>query len=357
MQLTPMSLALRVCPLLCLVLTITLLCMACSPQDEPVYHDQFFAFGTLIDVTLYDVDPDTASRASRELEELFRRMHSDWHAWHPGLLQQTNAQLATLESFTADPAILPLIVEANRLSVISNGLFNPTIGKLVALWGFHSDDLPQGPPPDADAIKTLVTQAPAAADVSVDGNRVTNHNPSVQYDLGAFAKGYAIDRGIELLQTNGIHNAILNAGGDLRVIGRHGDRPWRIGIRQPRQPGVLAAIELSGDESVFTSGDYERYYEFDGKRYHHIIDPRNGYPAGETISVTVIHSDAATADAAATALFVAGPQLWADIARQMGIHYVMLIDREGAVYMNPAMQSRVVFDTQPRRIELSEPLS
>ena len=342
---------------MCVVIIITLLCTACTTQDEPVYHDQFFAFGTLIDLTLYDVEPDTAARTSSELEELFKRMHSDWHAWHPGLLQQTNAQLATLDSFSADPAILPLILEANRLSTMSNGLFNPAIGKLVALWGFHSDDLPQGPPPDADAIRTLVAQAPAAADVSVTDNRLTNHNPAVQYDLGAFAKGYAIDRGIELLKKNGIKNAILNAGGDLRIIGRHGDRPWRIGIRHPRQPGVLAAIEVSGDESVFTSGDYERFYEMDGKRYHHIIDPRSGYPAGETTSVTVIHSDAATADAAATALFVAGPQLWHEIARRLGIHYVMLIDREGTVYMNPAMQSRVVFDIQPRKIELSEPLS
>ena len=352
-----MTLTFRDRTFLCLVVTIALLCTGCTPQDEPVYHDQFFAFGTLIDLTLYDVDPDTATRTSGKLEELFKRMHSDWHAWHPGLLQQTNAQLATLKSFTADPAILPLILEANRLSDISSGLFNPAIGRLVALWGFHSDDLPQGPPPDADAIRALVAQAPSASDVRIYDNRVTNRNPAVQYDLGAFAKGYAIDRGIELLQKSGIHNAILNAGGDLRIIGRHGDRPWRIGIRQPRQPGVLAAIELSGDESVFTSGDYERYYEFDGKRYHHIIDPRSGYPAGETISVTVIHSDAATADAAATALFVAGPQLWADIARQMGIHYVMLIDREGIVYMNPAMQSRVVFETQPNRIVLSDPLS
>lgn len=352
-----MSCAIRNRLYLCLVLAFTLLCMACTPQDEPVYHDQFFAFGTLIDLTLYDAEPDTATQASSELEQLFTRMHSDWHAWHPGLLQQTNRQLATLESFTADPEILPLIREANRLSGLSGGLFNPAIGKLIALWGFHNDELPQGPIPPKNAIMALVEQAPSSTDVSVDGGRLNNHNPAVQYDLGAFAKGYAIDRGIELLQKLGIRNAILNAGGDLRVIGQHGARPWRIGIRHPRQPGVLAAIELSGDESVFTSGDYERYFEIDGNRYHHIIDPRSGYPANATTSVTVIHSDAATADAAATALFVAGPELWADVSRQMGIHYVMLIDRQGVVHMNPAMQSRVVFETQPRNIKLSAPLS
>ncbi len=183
-------------------------------------------------------------------------------------------------------------------------------------------------------------------------------NPAVSYDLGAFAKGYALDRAIERLHELGINNAIVNAGGDLRAIGQHGERPWRIGIRHPRQDGILASVEISGDASVFTSGDYERFFEVDGKRYHHIIDPRSGYPANKTTSVTIIHDNAATADAAATALFVAGPDDWVMIARNLHIRFVMLIDTDGIIHMNPAMQSRIQLEPDTNtEIRLSQPLS
>jgi thiamine biosynthesis lipoprotein len=337
-------------------LLLGLLLAGCSQPADPARHRQFFALGTLIEVTYYGIDGDAAERASQELEQLFRRMHADWHAWQPGRLQDTNRRLSTGEAFPADPVLLPLLEKANHLSRLSDGLFNPTIGMLVSLWGFHSDERPAGPPPDREVIKALVSEQPAVADVMLDGGNLQSSNPAVRYDLGAIVKGYAIDQGIGRLRELGIHNAIINAGGDLHAIGRHGNRPWNIGIRDPRGPGVLASIELRDEESVFTSGDYERYFEYDGRRYHHIIDPRTGYPADSVTSVTVLHTDATTADAAATALFVAGPENWHAIARRMGIRYVLLIDANGTLHMNPAMQERIRFDTEPAEIRLSEPL-
>ncbi len=118
----------------------------------------------------------------------------------------------------------------------------------------------------------------------------------------------------------------------------------------------MAGLDVSGDESVFTSGDYERNFNWKGKRYHHIIDPRTGYPAVGTKSVTVIHSDAATADAAATALFVAGPDGWYNIAQKMGIKYVLLIDSNDKAHMNPAMRKRLKLDSEQYEIQLSPPL-
>jgi len=335
----------RTCLYVLLLAAVTL--GACSKQDPPIFHDRFFAFGTLIELTLYGVDAETAQQASQRLEGDFQDMHQRWHAWEPGALQRTNEQLATLEPFAADADILPLIIESNRLSVLSGGLFNPTIGKLIALWGFHRDEIQNGPPPAADAIRQLVAEAPSAGDVVISGDRLSTSNPAVRYDLGGFAKGYGIDRAVQRLRQLGIDNAIVNAGGDLRAIGQHGDRPWRIGIRHPRAAGIIASIEISGDSSIFTSGDYERYYEYAGKRYHHIIDPRTGYPADKTTSVTVIHSNAATADAAATALFVAGPDDWLATARRMGIDSVMLVDQGGGVHITPAMQARVRFEGEP----------
>jgi thiamine biosynthesis lipoprotein len=159
------------------------------------------------------------------------------------------------------------------------------------------------------------------------------------------------------LREMGIHNAVVNAGGDLRAIGRHGDRPWRVGIRHPRAPGVLAAVEVEGDESVFTSGDYERYFMYEGKRYDHIIDPRTGRPAQGTASVTVFADQADLADAAATALFVAGPKDWLPVARRMGVKGVLLVDTEGKIYMTPSLKDRIRFEQDPPPpVIMSEPL-
>jgi len=339
----------------CLLLALTV--SGCELRKEPIFHDQFFAFGTLIEVSLYGVEPQIANALCGNIEQDFIDMHASWHAWQPGALSSLNDHLSSLEPSTTDPSILPLLIEAGRLSQQSKGLFNPVIGNLIALWGFHDNPLPVGTLPDSTAIKHLVEKAPAVSDITIGDDLITSVNPSVAYDMGGFAKGYAIDRAIDRLRAAGVENAIINAGGDLRVIGQHGERPWRIGIRHPRENSILASIEVSGDTSVFTSGDYERFFEVDGKRYHHIIDPRTGYPATSTTSVTVIHSDAATADAAATALFVAGPDRWLSTARNMGIRHVMLIDKQGTVHMNPAMQSRIHFEPGlDAQISLSAPL-
>lgn len=338
--------------LLLLALTVT----ACSQPEDPVFHDQFFAFGTLIDITLYGVEPGLAETISSLVESDFNTLHTEWHAWQPGPLLSLNKQLEQNRSATAEPGIIHVLAEANRLSRASEGLFNPVIGNLVELWGFHDNALPIGTLPDSSAIERLVTENPAVDDITIEGNRIVTSNPAVAYDLGGFAKGLAIDRVIERLRESGVEHAIINAGGDLRAIGQRGERPWRIGIRHPRKTGILASIEITGDDSIFTSGDYERFFEVGGNRYHHIIDPRSGYPASETVSVTVIHSDAATADAAATALFVAGPDHWQRVARNMGIRFVMLIDNNGTIHMNPAMQSRIQLDPQlDATVVLQEP--
>jgi thiamine biosynthesis lipoprotein len=325
---------------LCLLLVLPLaLLSACDNTAEPVFHDQYLAFGTLIEVTFYGVEHAYAETVSAEIEQQFMTWHHDWHAWEPGPLTETNTRLATLQPFTPEPALLPLLAEANRLSRLSNHLFNPTIGKLIAAWGFQGNPLPEGTYPDPATIEQWLAQAPTVDDVSIQGTQIVSRNPQLAYDLGAFAKGYAIDRLIDHLRKRGIHNAIVNTGGDLRAIGARGERAWNIGIRHPRREGILARIQTSGDTSVFTSGDYERLFEADGKRFHHILDPRTGYPATGTSAVTVVHENAATADAAATALFVAGADDWQAIARRMGIDRVMRVDGAGVIHMTPAMQA------------------
>lgn len=322
----------------------------CNRYNDADYQEEFLAFGTLVSVTLHGVDRALADKAIASVREDLNYMHDAWHPWQPGPLGRVNQLLPLQGRFSMAPSLHPVIVQSIELSRQSGGLFNPAIGELVKLWGFSQDEPPSGPPPDARAIAELVARQPSMDDLIVDGITLQATNPALQLDFGAFAKGYGVDRVIEHLRELGVKNAIVNAGGDLRAIGAKGVRPWRIGIRHPRGQGVLASVEVSGDESVFTSGDYERFYEYEGKRYHHIIDPRTGYPARGVVSVTVVHRSAAVADAAATALFVAGPEDWKAVAEAMGVTQVMLVDEAGQVHMSPAMAARIHFETQPGKV-------
>jgi thiamine biosynthesis lipoprotein len=195
------------------------------------------------------------------------------------------------------------------------------------------------------------------AELWIEGSTVSSDNPHVEIDLGAYAKGHALNRAVEFLQAQGFPDVIVNAGGDLCTAGKHGDRPWRIGIRHPQGSGVIASLELSGDECVMTSGNYERYRAHEGIRYSHILDPRTGYPVEQITSVTVLSPDGDLADAAATALSVAGLQDWRRIARQMGVDRVMLVDESGEILLTPAMQARIQIESEFQKKLVVNPLN
>jgi len=343
-------------PSLSFILVAALLTTACH-RSIPEYRETQYLFGTLVSFTIRGVEPVQAQAAVAAVGKDFQRMHNDWHAWKPGELSRLNQQLPDGEFHSVSPFLLPLIEQAGELAAQSDDLFNPAIGQLVKLWGFHSDTLPSGPPPSQDAIRSLVEKQPRMADIQIDGDRVRCLNPTVSLDFGGLAKGAALDLAMQRLRSMGVQNAIINAGGDLNVIGSHGNRPWNVGVRHPQGEGVLAAVELRDGETVYTSGNYERYRQHEGVSYSHIIDPRTGMPVRHVASVTVIDRVGARADAAATALSVAGPKDWYRIARQMGLKYVMLVDEQGRVYMNPAMAERIKFENPlPQPVMISDRL-
>ncbi|MES9993278.1 MAG: FAD:protein FMN transferase [Candidatus Thiodiazotropha sp.] len=338
--------------LLALLLTVS----ACD--RGPGDHQQtLLVFGTLLDIKAYTDKPAEFDAAVQDLERSFQAMHRDWHAWKgDGELVRLNRTIAEGDAMTVNPELAGLLQQAKRHAQQSDHLFNPAIGQLIALWGFHSDEPPGGPPPDSDKIASLIDKAPSMSQLQIEDNRIHSSNRAVSLDLGAFAKGYALNLAIQRLQEFGIGNAIVNAGGDLCVSGRHGDRPWAIGIRHPLGEGVIASVEVADGECVLTSGNYERYREFEGIRYAHIIDPDTGYPVRHVASATVISRDGGLADAAATALSVAGPLHWQRIATQMGLVEVMLVDESGAVHVTPQMRERIEFQQSIDKVLVSPPL-
>jgi len=260
--------------------------------------------------------------------------------------------------------LLPLLHEVRDLARASGGLFNPAIGKLVGLWGFHNDEMPVGAPPHMAAVAELVAAAPSMDDLLFDGHRVSSRNPQVQIDLGGHAKGVALNQALDRLAALGYGNALVNLGGNLAVSGTRGGRPWRIGVRHPQggrsdlrhsqNGGAIASVEVSGRMAVVTSGTYERYRQDGDRRYPHIIDPRSGQPATHVVSATVLHPDAARADVAATALVVAGSAVWPEVARSLGVSEVMIVDEAGRVQLTPGMAAKIQFVEQPASVKTVE---
>lgn len=339
--------------LLISLLLFTLFACTRAPQSETT---EIYVFGTLVGITTWGAETAQRDAALREISQTFQHMHHQWHAWKPGPLVDINQSLAAGENVQVPPSIADLIRRSQLLYRQSEGLFNPAIGGLLQLWGFQSDGRPNGPPPSDQKIRQWVEAAPGMDDLEFVQEQIRSKNPAVQLDFGAFAKGVAVDSAIDILQKHGIDNAIVNGGGDLRAIGRKGDSPWRVGIRHPQGQGILASLEVTGDESVFTSGNYERYREHEGVRYPHILDPRTGMPVNGITSVTVLHSNGGVADAAATALVVAGVESWQRIAHKMGIKHAMLVDDVGTVHITPALHRRLKFSIEPDVLRLSPPL-
>jgi thiamine biosynthesis lipoprotein len=317
------------------------------------YRASSYVFGTLVEITVVDHDPvgaqDTVGRVFHE----FDRMHRELHAWKPGELVELNQAIARGERNIATTGeITVLIRETRHLAALSDGLFNPAIGKLVGMWSFHRNK-PGGPVPDPGEIARIVHANPRMSDLSVRGNVVTSANPAVQLDFGGYAKGYALDRAAEILHANGIQNALINVGGNIMALGRHAAHPWRVGLESPRGKGLLATIELNDGEAIGTSGDYRRFYEIDGKRYAHIIDPRTGYPVAGVQSVTVLVERQAGAgalsDAASKPIFIAGPSGWKDAAAQMGVSCAMFVDMGGVIHLTRGLQARLHW-SEPQRI-------
>ena len=322
--------------LICCVLILS----ACDSEPR-ARQAKFYAFGTEIDISLYDVDQETANNTIGILEQTFSNINNTWHAWQPSTLSRINEAIAAGQSIAIEEDVAQLIALASSLAKESQHLFNPAAGKLFELWGFHQDNwFESHPPPSEEDINIWLASSPTMDDIQIENGELTSLNSAVKLGFGAFAKGYAVDQAIAALRQHGINDAIVNIGGDLRAIGSHGKRPWVIGIRHPRKDGMIASIALHNDESVFTSGDYERFFIYEGKRYPHIIDTRTGYPADQAMSVTVLHNNASLADAAATALFVAGDN-WPKIAASMGITYIMLIKTDGQIEMSPEMVDRI----------------
>jgi thiamine biosynthesis lipoprotein len=312
---------------------------------EPLYQEQGYVFGTLVEVSVYGEPEPRAQQAVKAVMQEFQRLHNMLHAWQPSELSELNAAFAQGRSKRVSPEMAAILKDATRLSERSGKLFNPAIGGLIRLWGFQSDEF-KAVLPDQDKVEKLVMANPQMGDIDIRNDIASSSNRAVQVDLGGYAKGYALDRAAELLRKMGIHNALINIGGNVLALGSHGSRPWRVGIQHPRKPGPFATLELRDGEAIGTSGDYQRYFEVGGKRYCHLIDPRTGWPVQGVEAVTILtrgERAGTLSDADSKPLFISGAAGWRAAARKINLTEALLIDSNGKVHLTAGMQKRLEF--------------
>ncbi|MBI2375596.1 MAG: FAD:protein FMN transferase [Deltaproteobacteria bacterium] len=261
--------------------------------------------------------------ATDELEEAISgaflevtRVEAEMNEWRPeSQLGRINAA-AGARAVAVDPDLFQLIDRSLELAELSGGTFDPTFAALWGLWTFGDDGIRSVPDPaEVEGRRRLIGHQR----VEIDRGRLEVFLPraGMKLGLGGIAKGYAVDRMAATLRAHGVRNFLIHAGGEIFAGGTNSGVPWRVGIRDPRGSGAFALVQLT-DSALSTSGDYERYFEVDGRRYHHLIDPRTGWPATASRAVSVLASDAVTSDALAKAVFVAGPERGLQIAAQLG---------------------------------------
>lgn len=320
---------------------------SCS-KPEPLYNTQSYVFGTLVDISIYDETDAKSKAVANEILLNFQRLHHRLHAWQASELNTLNTAISNGKTpIEVKPDLAQMLSDITRLSNQSNGAFNPAIGQLIALWGFHHDEF-KPVNIDPDKIASLVAANPQMRDIVVNENKVFSNNPNVQLDLGGYAKGYALDRALETLKAKGVQHALINIGGNIIALGKHGDHPWRVGIQHPRKPNAIAMLNLESGWAIGTTGDYQRYFMLDGKRYCHIINPATGNPVQGIQAVTVlippqIKNAGVLSDVASKPIFIAEPTMRENAAKEMGVNNYLIIESANKILLSPSMAKRITW--------------
>ena len=289
--------------LFALVLVLSLLLCGC--ESKPL-EQTFFSMNTVMTVQIWGRDAEAAyGRILTKIQDL----ESSWSATSgDSILWQLNNDN---HLFQLEPGQAALLAKVEQLSQRTGGAFDPKMRCLSEAWGFYNE---QHRVPTREEINAAMA----------------DH----QWDLGGALKGYAGQKCSELLSDLKIDRAILNLGGNVQTYGeKPNGAPWQVGIQNPDGGDYVGILSVTGTMAIVTSGDYQRYFEADGIRYHHILDPETGYPADSGLrSVTVICADGMTADCLSTALFVMGLEAGADFWRESDDFEAVFITEDGTIY-------------------------
>jgi thiamine biosynthesis lipoprotein len=275
--------------------------------------------GTVVEVQIRETDRKKAETSIekafneiKRIDDLFSTYNEDSPVW------KLNHNQDTL--INVDPEIFRLMVLCDSIYNLTYSSFDVSLNKLITAWGFDGDN----PSLPADDKLNSALLNSGWNNIKLLEDNSFKRRARTELNFGAIAKGYAIDKAVNVLIKLGINSALVNAGGEIKTIGED----WVIGIQHPGDQNQIIEKLNPGEMSVATSGDYEKYFELDGKRYHHILNPKTGYPADSLISVTVLNKSCTIADALATAVFVLGQVKGLRLIENLPETEVMIIDNQ-----------------------------
>ncbi len=317
---------------------------SCTPAQEKLYKETRTSMYTIVSITVSSDSEEKAKtaidRAFNELDRLARLLNFYSEDSEVSMINRNAGD----KPVKVSPETLEIIDKALYVSENTEGAFDITVGPVVRLWDFQNKVLP-----NEKLIKEKLKLV-GYKNVIVDKekSKVFLKTKGMQIDLGGIIKGYAADKAVEVLRKNRIKSGIVAIAGDIKVFGK---RPptgsdnglWNVGIQNPRQKSdkdeIIAAIGLS-DMAISTSGDYQRFFIKDGKRYHHLLNPKTGYPAYGCQSVTIITRDAAFTDAFATGIFILGHQKGMDVLKRLGFDGV-IVDKDGKIHATEGIKDKI----------------
>jgi thiamine biosynthesis lipoprotein len=344
----------------CLLFTLL---SACTAQKEKIYRKSRILMDTFVTITVVSNSEDSADKAIdtafSEIERL-EKLSNFFSSESEVSRINKNAGICGVR---VSPDILDMLNKAIMVSEKTEGAFDVTIGPVISLYDFHKKIKPE-----ESAVKKNLSLV-NYRELIIDRNKSAAFlkKRGMLIDLGGIAKGYAADKAVETLKRCRINAGLVSVAGDIRTFGLKLDGlPWKIGIRNPRIPlnppipplprggksgvkggkggfsdDVMATIELS-DMAISTSGDYERCFILDGKRYHHLLSPKTGYPAEGCQSVSVITKECAFTDAFATGIFILGPEKGLKVLEKMGFDGI-IVDSHGKVHTTPNIRGKFEF--------------
>ncbi len=311
----------------CIGITTAILLWASACQAEWLQQDAD-VMGTRISIELFHTDSAIAQQGIDAVIAEMQRIDNDMSPWIE------TSELARLNRDAAQKPVpvsnefYDLIQTSLKYSELTGGAFDITFASVGFLYDYRAGVRPNNQ--QRDQATALINYRNLKLDKA--HHTIRYNQPGVRIDLGGIAKGHAVDRSIALLQALGIKSALVTAGGDSRTIGERWGRQWNIGVRHPDDADKLVAVIPLQDVAVSTSGDYQRYFDENGVRYHHIIDPASGDSARELRSVTIIGPDATTTDALSTSVFVLGVTKGLDLINRLSGIDAILVDAQGRLH-------------------------
>ena len=307
--------------------------LAAEGQTPFLVTQERAMMGTQVIVKVFGNDREGLNRAIQAAFEEVSRLEKIMSNFIPTSELSKINQQAGKTPVPVGRELFWVIQRSLFLSDLSGGAFDISFASVGKLWNFR-----EGVLPTPEAIKA---QLPFVnyRKIQLDGGKSTVYLPDsrMEIGLGGIGKGYAMDRAMAVLIDHGIRNAMVMAGGDTLIRGKKGDENWKVGLRDPnKEDGILAVLPLE-DQAISTSGDYERFFIKDGVRYHHILDPKTGYPAKLCRSVSVLAPDATTSDALTKPVFILGPQKGLEFIERLDGVEAIIVDDRGMIHLSSGL--------------------